>query len=298
MLSSCSIKDFLIVIFCLFGLVNICHAKPIKIKVDTTRGLQHVIQFPVEVFVNFYKQGIAPFKATKQQWLIASAVTAASFALIPADPNIDEVIKPLKAKYSFIEKASPIITEGGGNYIIFPVALFSLVGVLDKKPKMVETGLMALQAAIHAGVWIRVGKSVSGRERPSAAYVSGVNGGYWCGPRLKNIWGGASVDAFPSGHTGTAFSIATVFAKQYNETPWVPIIAYSTATLVGITRLTEHTHWASDVLLGGAVGYACARQVWKSHKLKSKSVKSSFSSIEINPILGKNIGAISVGMCF
>ena len=286
------------VLYGMLCLVTLSKANPPKIKIDTTRGLQYVIQFPVEVFVNFYKQGIAPFKATKQQWLIGSAVTAASFALIPADPNIDEVVKPLKHEHHFIEQVSPVITEGGGNYIVFPVAVFALVGVFDKKPKMVETGLMALQAAIHAGVWIRVGKSVSGRERPSAAYKSGVIGGNWCGPRLKNIWGGASVDAFPSGHTGTAFSIATVFAKQYNETPWVPIIAYSAATLVGITRLTEHTHWASDVLLGGAVGYACARQVWKSHQLKAKAAKSSVSNIEVNPIFGKNICAISARMSF
>jgi membrane-associated phospholipid phosphatase len=292
------VLSFLMVVYFVCCFMNLCKANTNKFKIDTTRGMQYVVQFPVEVFVNFYKQGIAPFKANKQQWLIGTAVTAASFALIPADPNIDEVVKPLKNKHSFIDKASPIITEGGGNYIIVPVAVFALAGVLNKKPKMVETGLMALEAAIHAGVWIRVGKTVSGRERPSAAYNSGVIGGYWCGPRLKNIWGGASVDAFPSGHTGTAFSIATVFAKQYNETPWIPIIAYSTATLVGITRLTEHTHWASDVLLGGAVGYACARQVWKSHQSPSKLFNKYFSNVELNPLIGKQSYAMSARLSF
>lgn len=288
--------EMLFILLLVFSLQS--QAKSIRLKIDTTRGLQYLVQFPVEVFVNFYKQGIAPFKASKQQLLIGTAVTATSFALIPADPNIDGRVSHLIHTNKFIGTTSPLITEIGGNYVIFPVAAYALTGIVIKKPKMVETGLMALEAAIHAGVWIRVGKTISGRERPSAAYKSGVIGGYWYGPKWKNIWGGASVDAFPSGHTGTAFSIATVFAKQYNETPWVPIIAYTTATLVGITRMTEHTHWASDVLLGGAVGYACARQVWKSHQHKSGTDKSPLSSIEIHPIMGKNICAINARMSF
>jgi membrane-associated phospholipid phosphatase len=68
-------------------------------------------------------------------------------------------------------------------------------------------------------------------------------------------------DAFPSGHTATAFSIAAVFASQYNETKVVPILFYSGATLVGISRLTEHEHWASDVFVGALLGYLSGKQV-------------------------------------
>lgn len=241
-------------------------ARDLKLKVDSARGMHYLKQFPKEVFVNFYKQAIAPFSASKQQWLIGSAVTAASFALIPVDPPIDDKVTNLIYTNNFVGFVSPKITELGGNYVVIPVAVYALSGIAFKKPKIVETGLMALEATIHAGVWIRIGKTLSGRERPSAAYSSKIIGGKWAGPKWKNIWGGSSVDAFPSGHTGAAFSIASVFAMQYNQTPFVPIIAYATATLVGISRMTEHTHWASDVLLGGAIGYACARQVWKSHQ--------------------------------
>jgi PAP2 superfamily. len=33
------------------------------------------------------------------------------------------------------------------------------------------------------------------------------------------------------------------------------------ATLVGISRLTERAHWASDVFVGGLIGYVCGKQV-------------------------------------
>ncbi|MGD0340781.1 MAG: phosphatase PAP2 family protein, partial [Bacteroidales bacterium] len=68
-------------------------------------------------------------------------------------------------------------------------------------------------------------------------------------------------DSFPSGHAATAFSIATVFASEYSDIKVVPVISYSLASLVGITRLTEHKHWASDVFIGSLLGYACGKQV-------------------------------------
>jgi hypothetical protein len=70
-----------------------------------------------------------------------------------------------------------------------------------------------------------------------------------------------SYDAFPSGHTATAFSIATVFATQYSDIKAVPILCYSAATAVGISRLTEHEHWASDVFVGALIGYLSGKQV-------------------------------------
>jgi hypothetical protein len=62
------------------------------------------------------------------------------------------------------------------------------------------------------------------------------------------------------------------------------------ATLVGISRLTERAHWASDVFVGGLIGYVCGKQVVanfnKTHKnlftyLSSKSkIKTEFIFIQ------------------
>ena len=65
---------------------------------------------------------------------------------------------------------------------------------------------------------------------------------------------------------------------QYKDKPAVPIISYSAATLVGISRLTEQKHWASDVFVGALLGYVCGRQVVshynKTHKDKPSSMPS------------------------
>jgi hypothetical protein len=51
--------------------------------------------------------------------------------------------------------------------------------------------------------------------------------------------------------TATAFSIATIFASMYKDKPLIGIVSYSLASMVGISRLTEHAHWASDVFADG-----------------------------------------------
>ena len=71
----------------------------------------------------------------------------------------------------------------------------------------------------------------------------------------------ASFDSFASGHTAIAFSIATVFASQYNHTPVIPILSYTAATMVGLSRLTENKHWSSDVFVGALAGYLCGKRV-------------------------------------
>jgi membrane-associated PAP2 superfamily phosphatase len=132
-------------------------------------------------------------------------------------------------------------------------------------------------------------KLLTGRERPEAAYtLSKSEGGKWYGPyaqfdqdlALKKP--GSSFDSFPSGHTAMAFSIATVFASQYKNKKAIPVLCYSAATLVGISRLTEHKHWASDVFVGGLIGYLCGKQVVDHFDKIHQNPVNSLTSKSIN----------------
>lgn len=66
--------------------------------------------------------------------------------------------------------------------------------------------------------------------------------------------------SFPSGHTTGAFSLATAIAHHY---PDYKVYAYGWATLVAISRLYEDAHWASDVVVGAAVGHYTTRWTMK-----------------------------------
>jgi hypothetical protein len=73
-------------------------------------------------------------------------------------------------------------------------------------------------------------------------------------------------NSFFSGHTSSAFTFATVISKSFpqqnlnfiginREIPLVPVVAYSMAGAVGLQRLYNNVHWASDVYCGALVGY-------------------------------------------
>jgi len=65
--------------------------------------------------------------------------------------------------------------------------------------------------------------------------------------------------SFPSGHTTSAFAAAAAATAEVGR-HWpgrktlTGVVAYGTAGLVGISRMYNNKHWASDVVVGAAVG--------------------------------------------
>jgi membrane-associated phospholipid phosphatase len=62
--------------------------------------------------------------------------------------------------------------------------------------------------------------------------------------------------SFPSGHTSQAFFLATFMAQLFHFSAWVVFFVYTTALLVGITRLYVGAHYPRDVLAGAILGSA------------------------------------------
>jgi membrane-associated phospholipid phosphatase len=50
---------------------------------------------------------------------------------------------------------------------------------------------------------------------------------------------------------------------EYSSTIWVPVLAYTLATGTAISRLYDNKHWASDVVIGSALGFVTGRFMWK-----------------------------------
>jgi Na+/H+ antiporter NhaA len=57
---------------------------------------------------------------------------------------------------------------------------------------------------------------------------------------------------------------------EYKDIKIVPIIAYSAATAIGLSRIVQNQHWASDVLVGAALGFLSGRQVVNNYHRYSK----------------------------
>jgi membrane-associated phospholipid phosphatase len=65
--------------------------------------------------------------------------------------------------------------------------------------------------------------------------------------------------SFPSGHTSATFATATVLDREFGWKVGVP--AYAIATAVGISRMSENKHYASDVIFGAAIGLVAGRRI-------------------------------------
>lgn len=95
--------------------------------------------------------------------------------------------------------------------------------------------------------------------------------------------------SFPSSHTSTAFTTATIFASVYNDKKWVAPFAYGMATMVGLSRVYDNAHWASDVMAGAAVGFLSAKAMLLIDK------KLAAHHVHVYPQVGfKNAGAAMV----
>ncbi len=67
-------------------------------------------------------------------------------------------------------------------------------------------------------------------------------------------------NSFPSGHTATAFTAATILHKEYGLTrsPLFSIGGYAIATGTGVMRVLNNRHWISDVVAGAGIGILSA----------------------------------------
>jgi membrane-associated phospholipid phosphatase len=70
--------------------------------------------------------------------------------------------------------------------------------------------------------------------------------------------------AWPSGHTSSSFTVASVLDEFYG--PKVGIPAYVLASLVGYRMADTGDHWASDVFFGATLGWVVGHTVAGKHK--------------------------------
>jgi membrane-associated phospholipid phosphatase len=212
-----------------------------------------------------------PFRMKGKDVFILAGATVITLSLIHFDQDIDKIFRPVKTDFPIVGKFSEQVTDVGDYKGYILLAGYGCYSLGFHKYRGFRASLLASQAALSAGIWIRGIKMISSRMRPSATYTDvEYNSDHWFGPFAQfdkdynSERGIAAFDAFASGHTGCIFAMATVFSEVYKDKPAVPVIMYSTAGIIGLTRLVQHEHWASDVFLGGLIGYLCGKQVVKN----------------------------------
>jgi hypothetical protein len=183
------------------------------------------------------------------KWIIPA--TAGMAGLFAADSWISKQVPDRPNQLSRSKTISDysvysLIAAGGGAYIL---------GKLSNRDHMSETGLLAAEAAINATAVTYAFKYATLRQRP----FSGTGDGeFFSGhPTSTSL-------SFPSEHSAIAWSIAGVIAHEYPG-PFAKLAAYGLASTVTVTRVTARQHFASDVVVGGVLGWYFAHEVYRAH---------------------------------
>ena len=230
------------------------------------------------IFTDTGKMLVSPLHWETSDWLKAGLVAGVTGGFFLIDENIRDFAQ--SHKNAVANKVATVGNDlGNPAYTLPPVGAFYLYGYLTKDEKAQTTALLAVESLAISSMFTEIIKVTADRERPS----TGAAPDQLHGPHLslKNL-------SFSSGHTSSAFSIATVFAEQYKDNAYVPPVAYGLATLTGLSRIYGNEHWASDVFFGAAIGYFVGKAVVKLH------ATGTANKITVVPEVGSNYTGLSV----
>lgn len=197
----------------------------------------------------------------------------------------NKVIRNGAKFFKFMGQPAPQII-GGGLYV---------TGRLIKNRSVAELGLHGLESMFMSDAITTSVKLIAGRARPCRP----------CSPDSLNVpnrrdststdfklfrgFKGRDYQSFPSGHATTAFAAAAAVTAE-SEHFWpghqvlVGSVLFTGASLVGVSRMYDDQHWASDVVVGAMVGTFSGFKVVKfNHNHPHNRIDRALLSIELTP---------------
>jgi len=160
--------------------------------------------------------------------LVGGALTAGAFAL---DDRVGEHFEDhgLGGLQSFGDKL-------GDAEVVIPVtAGIFAIGRIAENQRFRDMSYDLAQAQIAVGALGGLLKTAVARERPN----------------------GSNTRSFPSGHSYSWFTSATVVERHYGI--WAALPVYGLWAVAGLSRVENETHFVSDMIGGAALGYLIAR---------------------------------------
>jgi hypothetical protein len=160
--------------------------------------------------------------------LVGGALTAGSFALDDTllDHFEDHELDGLQSFGDKLGDAEVVVPVTAGVFVI---------GRLAKNQRFRDMSYDLAQAQLAVGALGGLLKTAIGRERPN----------------------GSNSRSFPSGHSYSWFTSATVVERHYGI--WAALPVYGLWAIAGLSRVENETHYFSDMIGGAALGYLIAR---------------------------------------
>jgi len=206
-------------------------------------------------------------------WAIAAGIIGATALVMTQDQRIADWSQ--EHRTGTTDQVARLVKPFGSYYLVGILGGFGLASACSDDPRVTRTALLGTESVAFAMLGYEAVQVTANRPRPS----QGADAGTWNGPR------GPRAHSFPSGHATAAFAVATVIAEEWHGVPGVAVAAYGLAGLVGVSRITDHAHWASDAVAGAVLGWASGHAVEWLHRTPQLSVA---------PVLGSRTRGVAV----
>ncbi len=229
---------------------------------DTERGENNRLN--AEFFQRFWRDfGVvvaSPFHWHGQDFLRLAVFSGAGLGVSAFDQDIKEWAQEKRTSSS--DDFSRFVSYlGNAGVLLGLTAVLYGAGEAAANDDLRKTALLSVESLASAGFFVTATKFIVGRARP---YTGESSHAFHPLAAKSSYW------SFPSGHAACAFAVATTIAEQ-TDCAAVDIAAYSLAMLVGLSRIHDNKHWASDVFFGSVVGYFCAKKISSLNKPDRKT---------------------------
>lgn len=200
------------------------------------------------------------YQFSEKQLIIPAVLAGFGFAQFTIDPVLDLNLAIRTGITGKVTRQCPI-----DDYSRFvPAAAvygLNLLGVRGKH-NFLDRSIILGTSAVIAGISVSGIKYLSHLQRPDET----------------------TYDAFPSGHTATAFACAEFLYQEFKDkSAWYGIAGYAVAAGTGFLRMYNNRHWLTDVVAGAGFGILSTKiAYWVFPRIKTllfKDIQFHFSLI-------------------
>jgi hypothetical protein len=205
---------------------------------------------------------------TWRDGLLAGVFVGATLAIEPIDRSVAERLQrpgtQERANVQTAAKAFRLVAFPGTTII---GASMYAIGRATRSHRTSDLAVHGTEALL-IGEGLAAGmKGVFGRQRP---YVNPdtLDPHKW--HFFRGFVGSDGQRSFPSGHATAAFAVAAAVTAETSR--WWPSSRYLIGTamyggagMVGLSRMYNNRHWASDVIMGAAIGTFAGNKVVRYH---------------------------------
>ena len=196
--------------------------------------------------------------------LLLGGLTIATAAVAPIDVAIADRLRDSTVQENrFIATLAGIVRDVATPYSAYIGVTLYAYGRLANDRRAADLGLHGTEALLIGAVSGAVLKGLFGRERP---FVQRNPHNY----KFGRGFGEEKFRSMPSGHTISAFAAAAAVTSETRRwwrgsEVYIGPLMYGGAALAGISRIYHNRHWASDIMMGAAIGTVAGIKVVRYH---------------------------------